>query len=177
MSVTNSPTAVQLTQPATIVISEMEQAALNRMAQSIAQLTLCQVTGEEIATATKLLEKACQKLRSISEVPPSGSLTLTMQRGNLWKSAVHRSTVRSNASSKFLQNYAGRRVRQPRTPNTSAERKFTNLIKLKQYRVKKTVSPSTPTCWRQAPSFRSRRNTISHRETKHNKQTTKTNKQ
>ena len=41
-----------------------------------------------------------------------------------------------------------------------------NLIKLKQYRVKKTVSPSTPTCWRQAPSFRSRRNTISHRETK-----------
>ena len=95
----------------------------------------------------------------------------------LWKSAVHRSAVRSNASSKFLQNYAGRRVRQPRTPNTSAERKFTNLIKLKQYRVKKTVSPSTPTCWRQAPSFRSRRNTISHRETKHNKQTTKTNKQ
>ena len=63
-------TAVQLTQPATIVISEMEQAALNRMAQSIAQLTLCQVTGEEIATATKLLEKACQKLRGIPEVPP-----------------------------------------------------------------------------------------------------------
>ena len=29
-----------------------------------------------------------------------------------------------NASSKFLQNYAGGRVRQPRTPNTSAERKF-----------------------------------------------------
>ena len=66
---------------------------------------------------------------------------------------------------KFLQDYAGRRVRQTRTPNTSAERKFTNLIKLKQYRVKKTVSPSTPTCWRQASSFRSRRNTISHRET------------
>ena len=48
----------------------MEQAALNRMAQSIAQLTLCQVTGEEIETATKLLEKACQKLRGIPEVPP-----------------------------------------------------------------------------------------------------------
>ena len=63
-------TAVQLTQPAPIVISEMEQAALNRMAKSIAQLTLCQVTGEEIATATKLLEKACQKLRGIPEVPP-----------------------------------------------------------------------------------------------------------
>ena len=62
------------------------------------------------------------------------------------KSAVHRSAVRSNASSKFLQNYAGGRVRQPRTPNTSAERKFTNLIKLKQYRVKRIVSPLTPTC-------------------------------
>jgi len=37
-------------------------------------------------------------------------------------------------------------VRQPRTPNTSAERKFTNLIKLKQYRIKRIVSPSTPTC-------------------------------
>ena len=48
----------------------MEQAALNRMAQSIAQLTLCQVTGEEIATATKLLEKACQKLQGIPAVPP-----------------------------------------------------------------------------------------------------------
>ena len=66
--------------------------------------------------------------------------------GNCRKSAVHRSAVRSNASSKFLQNYAGGRVRQPRTPNTSAERKFTNLIKLKQYRVKRIVSPSTPTC-------------------------------
>ena len=91
---------------------------------------------------------------------------------NCRKSAVHRSAIRSNASSKFLQNYAGRRVRQPRTPNTSAERKFTNLIKLKQYRVKRIVSPSTPTCWRQAPSFCSRRNTISQRET----QTQQTNK-
>ena len=62
------------------------------------------------------------------------------------KSAVQRSAVRSNASSKFLQNYAGGRVRQPRTPNTSAERKFPKLITLKQYRVKRIVSPSTPTC-------------------------------
>ena len=61
-------TAVQLTQSAPIDISEMEQAALNRMAKSIAQLTLCQVAGEEIETATKLLEKACQKLRGIPEV-------------------------------------------------------------------------------------------------------------
>ena len=75
-------TAVQLTQPATIVTSVMEQAALNRMAQSIAQLTLCQVTGEEIATATKLLEKTCQNSRASLKFRPSGSLTLTMQLGN-----------------------------------------------------------------------------------------------
>ena len=48
----------------------MEQAALHRMAKSIAQLTLCQVTGEEIETATKLLEKACHKLRGSPEDPP-----------------------------------------------------------------------------------------------------------
>ena len=48
----------------------MEQVALDRMATSIAQLTLCQVTSEEIETATKLLEKAGQKLRGISDVPP-----------------------------------------------------------------------------------------------------------
>ena len=40
----------------------------HRMAESIGQLTLCQVTGEEIETATKLLEKACQKLRGIPDV-------------------------------------------------------------------------------------------------------------
>ena len=47
----------------------MEKAALHRMATSIAQLTLCQVASEEIETATKLLEKADQKLRGISDVP------------------------------------------------------------------------------------------------------------
>ena len=51
-------------------LQDGHQAALHRMAKSIAQLTLCQVTGEEIETATKLLEKACQKLRGIPEVPP-----------------------------------------------------------------------------------------------------------
>ena len=93
----------------------------------------------------------------------------------MWKSAVHRSALRSNASSKFLQNYAGRRVRQPRTPNTSAARVVANLIKLDHWHVKKTVSPSTPACWRRTPSFRSRRNTISHRETQ-TQQTKKQNK-
>ena len=65
-------TAVQLTQPATAVISSlfacwlaMEDAAVNRLATSITQLTLCQVTTDEIDAATKLLDKACQKLRDI----------------------------------------------------------------------------------------------------------------
>ena len=47
----------------------MEEAAVHRMATSINQLTLCQVSSEE-ETATKLLEKACHKLRGILEVPP-----------------------------------------------------------------------------------------------------------
>ena len=48
----------------------METAAVHRMATPITQLTLCQVSSEEIETATKLLEKACHKLRGIPEVPP-----------------------------------------------------------------------------------------------------------
>ena len=48
----------------------MEEAAVHRLAASITQLTLCQVSAEEIDTATKLLEKACQKLRGIPDVPP-----------------------------------------------------------------------------------------------------------
>ena len=59
--------------------------------------------------------------------------------------------------------------RKTRTPNASAERIVADLITLKHCRVKKTVSPSTPTCWRRTPSFRSRRNTISHRETQTDK--------
>ena len=126
-----------------------------------------------------VMHRTCPSMNSdvwLRSVKGGSDLETQDTQREVWKSAVHRSTVRSNASSKFLQNYAGRRVRQPRTPNTSAERRFTNLIKLKQYRVKKTVSPSTPTCWRRTPSFRSRRNTISHRKTKTqqaNKQRTK----
>jgi len=37
----------------------MKDAAVNRLATSITQLTLCQVTASEIDTATKLLDKAC----------------------------------------------------------------------------------------------------------------------
>ena len=48
----------------------MEEAAVNRLATSITQLTLSQVTTDEIDAATKLLDKACQKLRGIPDVPP-----------------------------------------------------------------------------------------------------------
>jgi hypothetical protein len=48
----------------------MEKAAVHRMA-SITQLTLCQVSSEEIETATKLLEKASHKLKSVAEVLPA----------------------------------------------------------------------------------------------------------
>ena len=47
----------------------MEEDAVNRLAKSITQLTLCQVTTEEVDAATKLLDKACQKLRGIPDVP------------------------------------------------------------------------------------------------------------
>ena len=76
----------------------MEQAALHRMAKSIAQLTLCQVTGEEIETATKLLEKACQKLRGIPEVPPQRITDLdnaTRQLHQFWIVALSQRAMKS----------------------------------------------------------------------------------
>ena len=60
----------------------MEQAAVHRMAKSIAQLTLCQVTSEEIETATKLLKKRATSPGASQKFRPSESLMLTMQRAN-----------------------------------------------------------------------------------------------
>ena len=60
----------------------MEIAGVHRMATAITQLTLCQVTSEEIETATKLLEKACHKLRGIPEVPPQRIADLDNERAN-----------------------------------------------------------------------------------------------
>ena len=67
----------------------------------------------------------------------------------MWKSAVHRSAIRFQ---RFIKIPTGLH-RKTRTPNASAERIVANLITLKHCRVKKTVSPSTPTCWRRTPSF------------------------
>ena len=47
----------------------IKDAAVTRLAKSITQLTLCQVTTSEVDAATKLLEKACQKLQGIPDVP------------------------------------------------------------------------------------------------------------
>ena len=44
--------------------------AVNRLAASITQLSLCQVTAQEIDEATRLLEKIAQKLRGVEDIPP-----------------------------------------------------------------------------------------------------------
>ena len=46
----------------------LKDAAVNRLAKSIAQLTLCQVSTSEVDAATKLLDKARQK-QGIQDVP------------------------------------------------------------------------------------------------------------
>ena len=47
-----------------------KDAAVHRLAKSITQMTLCQVTTSEVDDATKLLEKARQKLQGIQNIPP-----------------------------------------------------------------------------------------------------------
>ena len=47
----------------------MRDAAVNRLAKSITQLTLCQVTTSDVDAATKLLDKAFQKLQGIQNIP------------------------------------------------------------------------------------------------------------
>ena len=47
----------------------IKAAAVHRLAKSITQLTLCQVTTSEVDDATKLLEKARQKLQGIQNIP------------------------------------------------------------------------------------------------------------
>ena len=47
----------------------IKDAAVHRLAQSITQLTLCQVTTSVVDDATKLLEKARQKLQGIQNIP------------------------------------------------------------------------------------------------------------
>ena len=78
----------------------MEEAAVHRLATSIT-LTLCQV-AEEIDTATKLVYKACQKLRDIPDVPPQRITDLeNVTRQLLW-CGRSRSKARSLHENKLL---------------------------------------------------------------------------
>ena len=63
----------------------MKDAAVNRSAKSITQLTLCQVTTSEVDAATKLLDKACQKLQGIQNIPLQRSLTSKLPYANFAK--------------------------------------------------------------------------------------------
>ena len=60
----------QLSVPCFIDTFSMEKATVHGMAASITQLTLCQVSSEEIQTAAEVLEKASHKLKSVAEVLP-----------------------------------------------------------------------------------------------------------
>ena len=46
-----------------------KDAAVHRLAKSVTQLTLCQVTTSEVEAATNLLNKASQKLQGIQNIP------------------------------------------------------------------------------------------------------------
>ena len=72
----NCPTALSLhntqrtVQPLGMVQpTPVKDAAVSRLAKSITQLTLCQVTASEMDAATKLLDKACQKLQGVHNIP------------------------------------------------------------------------------------------------------------
>ena len=66
----------------------LKDAAVNRLAKSITQLTLCQITTSEVDAATKLLDKACQKLQGIQNLPSQRSLTSKLPYANFAKLSV-----------------------------------------------------------------------------------------
>jgi len=67
----------------------IQDAAVHRLAKSITQLTLCQVTTSEVEAATKLLAKASQKLQGIQNIPSQRLLTLKLPYANSAKLAVY----------------------------------------------------------------------------------------
>ena len=55
----------------------IEDAAVHRLAKSITQLTLCQVTTSEVDDATQLIEKArSRSFKAYKASHPRGSMTL-----------------------------------------------------------------------------------------------------
>ena len=125
-------TSWTLTQVEVSKACSLPQAALNRMAKSIAQLTLCQVTGEEIATATKLLEKACQKLRGIPEVPPQRITDLDNATRQLHQLSciLDRCTITASYEVSQAQKALLLLPRTEKGSTTSSEEHYANLPEL-----------------------------------------------
>ena len=97
----NCPTALSLhntqrtVQPLGMVQpTPVKDAAVSRLAKSITQLTLCQVTASEMDAATKLLDNACQKLQGVHS-QPRGSLTSKPPYANSAKLAAYWIVVQS----------------------------------------------------------------------------------
>ena len=78
----------------------MKDAAVNRLAKSNTQLTLCQVTTSEVDAATKLLDKACQKLQGIQNIPSQRVTDLEAAIRQLHKLAVYWIVVQSLPATK-----------------------------------------------------------------------------
>ena len=82
----------------------MVDAAVTRLAESITQLTLCQVITDEVDAATKLLDKACQKLQGILMSQPSGSQTSKLLYASCVNWAVSWIVVRSLPATKLAKH-------------------------------------------------------------------------
>ena len=66
----------------------MKDAAVNRLAKSITQLTLCQVTTSEVDAATKLLDKHARSFKTSKISHRRGSLTSKLPYANFAKLTV-----------------------------------------------------------------------------------------
>ena len=73
----------------------VKDAAVSRLAKSITQLTLCQVTASEMDAATKLLDKACQKLQGVQNIPAQRVTDLEATYANSVKLAAYWIVVQS----------------------------------------------------------------------------------
>ena len=88
----------------------MKDAAVNRFAKSITQLTLCQVTASDVDAATKLLDKACQKLQGIQDIPSQRVTDLEASIRQLRQvSCILDSCGRPTAFETYLGQRPGRR--------------------------------------------------------------------
>ena len=78
----------------------VKDAAVSRLAKSITQLTLCQVTASEMDAATKLLDKAARSFKVSIISHPRGSLTSKPPYANSAKLAAYWIVVQSLPATK-----------------------------------------------------------------------------